>query len=121
MLLNFRFWEYEEEDKDDQGDLAGMFLFILMTMTMIELMYLVVFVPFETQLLQNLEVFNEMTSMILLYTALAFTDFIQGETLENQLGWVFNCAMAINICVHLYFMIRNTVRGCRQKCKERKA
>ena len=46
-----------------------------MAMTMIEAIYLFIYVPFETQLLQNLEVFNEMTSMILLYTALGFTDF----------------------------------------------
>lgn len=59
--------------------MAGFFVFILMAMTMIELIYLIVFVPFDTQLLQSLEVFNEMTSMILLYTTLAFTDWIKGD------------------------------------------
>ena len=47
-----------------------------MLMTMIEAIYLFTAVPFETPLLQNLEVFNEITSMILLYTSLGFTDFI---------------------------------------------
>ena len=101
--------------------MAGFFVFILMAMTMIELIYLIVYVPFDTQLLQSLEVFNEMTSMILLYTTLAFTDWLRSETFENNLGWVFNSAMAINICVHLYFMIRNTINDCKKKCKERKA
>ena len=59
--------------------MAGFFVFILMAMTMIELIYLIVFVPFDTKLLQSLEVFNEMTSMILLYTTLGFTDWLKGD------------------------------------------
>ena len=58
-------------------DRSSLFLFILMAMTIIEAIYLVIYKPFETQLLQNLELFNEITSMILLYTALGFTDWVQ--------------------------------------------
>lgn len=58
---------------------SSLFIFLLMLMTMIEAIYLFTAVPFETPLLQNLEVFNEITSMILLYTSLGFTDFISED------------------------------------------
>ena len=71
--------------------------------------------------MQNLELFNEMTSFILLYLTLDFTNFISDEALEYNIGWIFICIMGFNICVHLYFMIRNTCRDCKKKCKEKQA
>jgi len=102
------------------SDEPGCFIFVLLGMTMIEAAYLFVCSPFETQLMQGLEVFNEMTSFILLYIALGFTQFISDDALKLDLGWVFNSIMGINICVHLYFMLRSTARDCKKKCRERK-
>lgn len=102
---------------------SSLFIFLLMAMTMVEAIYLFTAVPFETPLLQNLEVFNEITSMILLYTSLGFTDFVPEDDVETtiNLSWVFNSVMAINICVHLYFMLRSTCQDVKKKCRERKA
>lgn len=88
-------------------------------MTMLEATYLFMYKPFETQLMLGLELFNEMTSLVLLYLALGFTDFISDEELEVELGWVFNSIMAVNICVHLYFMLRSSVNDCKRKCRQR--
>ena len=103
------------------SDRPSLFIFVLLLMTMIEAIYLFTFVPFETNLMQNLEVFNEITSFILLYISLGFTEFISDATLEDDLGWVFNGIMGVNICVHFYFMIRSTCSDIKKKCRERKA
>lgn len=49
-----------------------------------------------------------MTSFILLYTSLGFTDLVSVADDRNNIGWFFNVVMGSNIMVHLYFMIRNT-------------
>ena len=62
-----------------------------------------------------------MTSLILLYTTLGFTDLISVESDRDDIGWFFVAVMAFNISVHLYFMIKSTCGDCKKKCAERKA
>lgn len=50
-----------------------------MIMTIISLLYLLLFKPFDEPLLQNLEVFNEFTSLALLYTTICWIKYDHGE------------------------------------------
>ena len=63
---------------------SSLFIFILLFMTMIKSVYLVQYRPFKTNLLQGLELFNEVTSIILLCITLCFTEyFVTKEQLEG--------------------------------------
>lgn len=45
-------------------------------MTMIELGYLIIFKPFDDDLAQGLEIFNEVTSLVLIQATLCLTKFV---------------------------------------------
>lgn len=64
-------------------------LFCLLIMTIISLLYLLLYRPFDTPLLQNLEVFNEFTSMALLYTTFCWLKYEFEEGEDHQVWfWV---------------------------------
>lgn len=102
-----------------------------MIMTIISLLYLLLFKPFDEPLLQNLEVFNEFTSLALLYTTVCWIKYdygdgevwywIEDEDLrENIVGTTFNAFMAINVVVHLFFLFRSVCRICKKTAKLKK-
>lgn len=89
---------------------------------MVAFTYLVLVKPFDDSLLQNLEVFNEVTSMTLLYLSFAWIpDLLDSEDAKNNVGWIFNAFMGVNISVHLYFMFRNAFRDAKARCRKRKS
>ena len=99
----------------------SLFLFILLAMTMVAAMHLLVGSPFNSSLLLRLEFFNEMTSMVLLYTSLCLTWFIpEGDSMRDTVGTFFIVVMGINCIVHLFYMVRSTVIDCKQKVKAKK-
>ena len=101
-------------------DRPEIFIFIMMLLTIIETVYLLVFKPFEERLLQRLELFNEFTSIMLLYATLCFTEYIYNDTAKSHIGWVFVGGMAVNMSVHLFFMVRGSCQDCKKKMRRRK-
>jgi hypothetical protein len=102
-------------------------------MTIISLLYLLLYKPFDTSLLQNLEVFNEFTSLALLYTTLCWLKFydpsdedqevwfwIEDEPLRENIGNFFNAVMGLNVSVHLYFLFRSLYRDCKKMAQIKK-
>lgn len=99
-------------------------------MTIISLLYLLLYRPFEERLLQNLEVFNEFTSLALLYTTICWIKYdhedgqvwywIEDVQLRESIGYVFNSFMAINVSVHLYFLFRSLYLNCKRNAKLKK-
>lgn len=84
--------------------------------------YLLVFKPFNSVLLQRLEVFNEMTSFALLYTCIYFTPYVDIEEhfeINTYLGWIFNGIMVVNMSVHLFFLGQSSYFNCKKKIKIR--
>ena len=88
-------------------------LFALMLLTMVQFEYLVLYKPFNTPLLQRLELFNEATSLFLLSLCVCFTDYIDDEASINIVGWTFNAAMIFNMSVHLFFLGHSVVADCK--------
>jgi len=89
---------------------------------MISTGYLLKFKPFNAPLLQRLEVFNEYTAFSLLYTCLFFTEYVDHELYEDfreQMGWLFNLLMFVNMGVHLFFLGRSSCLNCKKKLKVR--
>ena len=111
---------------------------------LIAALYIVHFRPYETRLLQSLEVFNEFTSLVLLYATIGFLHYeaktsedsfgnipsgidpiqqdeeewymLESEERRADLGWLFNGFMGVNVCVHLFFLIRSAVTDCKARC-----
>lgn len=102
------------------SDKPSLFLFVLILMTMIEAIYLIRFEPFKTVLLQRLELFNEITSLVLLYTSLCLTLFVTLESTRDQVGYFFIGTMGVNIFVHLFYMVRSTVKDCKIRIRAKK-
>ena len=97
------------------------FIIALLEMTMIELGYLIVFKPFDNELAQGLEIFNEVTSLVLIHVTLCLTKFVWVEEARTDIGWFFVSLMTFNMLTHIYFMIRSSCRDCCMKCKKKKA
>ncbi len=112
----------------------GFQLFCLLIMTIISLIYLLLYKPFDYPLLQNLEVFNEFTSLALLYTTFCWIKFdydeegeeevvwrwIPEDKLRNEIGYFFNAVMGLNVSVHLFFLFRSVYRDCKLNAKKKK-
>ena len=68
----------------------------------------------------RLEIFNEITTVLLLYSVTCFTEFVPDVHTQVLVGYVFLCLMIGNMLVHLFFLLRSSVRDCMRKYKERK-
>ena len=89
---------------------------------MVAFLYLTIFKPFAVPLMQKLEVFNEITSLTLLYLTFAWVPaYVDDKETKKNIGWLFNSVMAVNITVHLFFMFQGVFRDIKTRCKKRKA
>ena len=81
---------------------------------MISLCYLLLYKPFEDSLMQKLEVFNNVTEMIILYSVLSITNA------NAYASYPFYDALFIspligNICVHLFFLMKSSIKSTYRK------
>jgi len=71
--------------------------------------------------MQTLEVFNEVTGLVLLYHVLYFTPILPDVRMQANIGYSFIVCMGANMATHLYFLLRSSFRDCNRKYKARKA
>lgn len=70
---------------------------------------MVTYRPFEEPLMQRLEVYNELTMIILIYCIISFSPLNQSvEESELTLSLTFLAFLCSNILVHLYFLLKDT-------------
>ena len=96
---------------------------ILMTiyLTQFAAIYLVHYKPFEDPTVQRLEVFNELTTMLLLSIVYCFTPLVP-EKRHEMIGKLYMTVVGANICAHFFFLIKNFFKHMRQallKCQRR--
>ena len=84
--------------------LAVTFLFIQVAWN-----YLVYFYPMEDVLSNRLEIFAELTNLMLMYHVMLFTDFVLEPELRYKIGWSFIFCTGIFISTHMFLMIKNLV------------
>lgn len=100
---------------------SGIFVIIILMMNLAITIYLMLYKPFASQLLQGLEMFNEITSFVLTYISMCLTgEYVANPEARDNIGYGFNAVMGVNIIVHIYFMIRSSVRDCKKKFTEKK-
>ena len=88
-------------------------------------MYLHIQKPFGDEdgpetLMNNLELVNEYTVIVLLYLTFGFVNnWLSSIYFRNNLGIIFIIVVVGNLCTHLYFLIKASFENCKKKCKEK--
>lgn len=82
--------------------------------------FLLNFTPFEDALPLDLEIFNEVTTIMLLYHVTCFTEFIPSALTHVLIGYSFLALMLGNMAVHLFFLSRSSIKGCMYKYRKRR-
>ena len=94
-----------------------------MTVSLINLCYLVKYQPFEEKKLLKLEVMNEVTNLILLYQVICFSGLIPEAEDRYLLGWAFIASIGANMLVHFTLLVISTIvslKDCKKRCCTKK-
>ena len=75
--------------------------FIMMSNTLVMLMIIVHYKAHATGLDRWLEVFNELSLLVLTYFLFIFTEWVQEEDVHSNLGWVFTGIFVFNAFVNI--------------------
>ena len=82
------------------------------------IIYLMYWWPFHTPLFTKIEVFNEVTTLLLLYHLFMFTDWLPKAKLRYLMGWSFIAITVVNLMFHLSSMLINTVGNLKKKVRK---
>ena len=83
-------------------------------LSMISLCYLLLYKPFEDSLMQKLEVFNNITEIIVLYSVLSITNANPNAS-HPLYDALFISPLIGNISVHLFFLIKSSIKSTFRK------
>ena len=75
--------------------------------------------PFADPLLNKLEIFNEITLILVLDTLFVFSDEFNNAQ-KNQAGRIFIFLLGFNIVVQIYHIVRETCREIKLSRKKKK-
>ena len=94
---------------------------LAVTFTFIQIMwnYLIYFYPMEDTFTNRMEIFSEITNLVLMYHVLLFTDFVSDVEIRYGIGFSFIGCMGVFISVHLFLMIKDTLHKCRDSARKR--
>jgi len=87
---------------------------VSMIVTLFSGVYLVEIKPFTEPLLDRLEVFNELTSLLLFCVSYTFSEMTDDHT---KSGYLFIVVFVGNMIVHLYFMLSDIVKQLYRTCR----
>ena len=91
-----------------------------LVLTIFSLIFLLHFDMFLESLVENLEIFNEITTLILLYHLLGFTKFIGDVHAQHRIGYSFILFLSANLVTHIFFLLRSSFRDCKRNWQVRK-
>ena len=81
------------------------------------IIYLVYWRPLNSHFANMMETFNEVTCVILMYHLQLFSDFVPEAETRSHVGTSFIVVIALNVSVHLYFMLGDSLRSVSIKLK----
>ena len=81
--------------------------------------YLIYFYPMEDIFTNRMEIFAEITNLVLMYHVLLFTDFVSDVEVRYGIGFSFIGCMGIFVSVHLFLMIKDTLQKFRDSARKR--
>ena len=84
------------------------------------IIYLVYFFPLKERKMVKLETFNEITTVVLMYHLMCFSNFVPEAETRNQIGFSFIGIASMNILVHFYLLARENVVKLKEFCGKAK-
>ena len=72
---------------------------------------------FQGKTKQNLEFFNELILMLVLYTMLCFSPFVHDVNVKFYLGYVSIAIVALHLLINLSFIFKGSYDVVRNKCR----
>lgn len=89
---------------------------VQITLTLIQIAYLLVFRPFEDRLVQNLEIMNESFTLLLMYHVLVLnTDWVPYDLPRRTAGHSLIIFILINVVINFYFLFRTIAKDKKEK------
>ena len=85
---------------------------------LVNLCYLFKYQPLEDRKVLKLEIMNEITNFLLLYTVMCFAGLVPEPEDRYMLGWVFIGLLAANMLVHFTLLMVEQFFTCRDRCKQ---
>lgn len=70
--------------------------------------YLFWYKPYENPIDFAMEILNEITSLLMLYQMLTFTNWGPEPEVQYAIGYTFAATMALNLAIHILFMLGTT-------------
>ena len=67
----------------------------------------------------KLEVMNELTNFLLLYTVMCFAGLVPEAEDRYMVGWAFIGILGANMLVHFTLLMIEQFRTCKETCKQR--
>ena len=83
------------------------------------LMYLGFVMPFRSDFLNYMEIFNELVALLICYFMFCFTDWVPKADVRYLCGWAFIGLISLHLSVHLTNLIRQTCLEMKKKGKEK--
>ena len=77
--------------------------------SILSLIYVAYFRPFENRFDNNKEIFNEICILIVSYSLFIFTDFSMEIQLKNDFGYILISIVIVNIIVNGFFIVKTIV------------
>jgi hypothetical protein len=88
--------------------------------TMANLLFISAYKPFTSSRIYNLEIFNEIVTMIFCYLLFAFQDPMGGgEDDFEKYGWICISILLTYLVVHIVTQIKHGCYNCKLKCKRK--
>ena len=94
-------------------------MFTLLLFSTLQIAYLIVIKPFKKKRLQKVEVYNELTTLVLTYVLACFSIANPHEP-SNYFDYAFLSFAGGNLIVHLIILMRGSYKGIRDKCRRYK-
>ena len=90
-------------------------IFTCLILAMVSMLYLIHTQPFKETLVTNLEILNEVTTLVLLYHLLCFTNFCPDVRTQVLVGYSFVFFLSANMATHVFFLLRSTFLDYKRK------
>ena len=94
-------------------------LLTLICCAIIHAVYLLALWPLEKNRDNKLEVYNEITILLLLYHLMCFSDMVPEHQIRYSIGYSYIVCACTDICLHLVLILRENIRNVRLKIKKK--
>ena len=91
-------------------DMIALQLYAFLILSILQQIYLIYYLPFESKLLCYIEIFNEMILYSVIIIMMLFSDYIEDASLKYYIGWIFCSLLVFQIIVNLSVIIYKTIK-----------